>query len=116
MGKKISKLEPIPGLLATETAPSCVLTIPCTTESPKPVPSPAGFVVSAATVPDAQVDLVGLYVERAIPSGAYALITGEKPEDYWYVMPVVLAVAAIALLFAWALVRAIRRDLLPARA
>jgi hypothetical protein len=78
--------------------------------------SPAGFVVSGATVPDAQVDLVGMYVERAIPSGAYALITGEKPEDYWYVLPVVLMVAAIALLFTWALVRAVRRDLLPARA
>jgi hypothetical protein len=45
--------------------------------------SPAGFVVSGATVPEAQVDLIGMYVERAIPSGAYALITGETPADYW---------------------------------
>ena len=78
--------------------------------------SPAGFVVSGATIPDAQVDLVGMYVQRAIPSGAYALITGERPEDYWYVLPVVLAVGAIALLFTWALVRAIRRDLMSASA
>lgn len=78
--------------------------------------SPAGFVVEGTTIPDAELDLVGLYVQRAIPGGAYALITGERPEDYWYVLPVTIAVAAIGLLFAWALVRAIRRDLLPARA
>jgi hypothetical protein len=76
--------------------------------------SPAGFVVGGTTIPDAQVDLVGLYVERAIPSGAYALITGdrERPERYWYMLPVTIAVIAIGLLFAWALVRAIRRDML----
>ena len=58
-------------------------------------------------------DLVGLYVARAIPSDAYALITGEKPDDYWYVLPVTIIVAVIGLLFAWALVRAVKRDLLP---
>jgi len=78
--------------------------------------SPAGFVVKGETIPDAKVDLVGFYVERGIPSGAYALITGETPDQYWYVLPVTIAVALIALLFAWALVRAVRRDLLPARA
>jgi hypothetical protein len=76
--------------------------------------SPAGLVVNGATIPDAQVELVGLYVERSIPSGAYALITGERPEDYWYVLPVSIAVAAIALLFAWGLVRAVKRDMLVA--
>lgn len=64
----------------------------------------------------AQADLVGLYVARAIPDDAYALITGEQPAEYWYVMPVTIALAAMGLLFAWALVRAIRRDLWPARA
>ena len=53
---------------------------------------------------------------RGIPSDAYALITGEHPEDYWYVLPVTILLAAIGLLFAWALVRAVKRDLLPARA
>ena len=65
---------------------------------------------------DAQLDLIGLYVARAIPDGAYALIAGEKPQDYWYVLPVTIVVALIALLFAWALARAIKRDLLPSRA
>ncbi len=75
--------------------------------------SPAGFVAKGAVIPDAQLDLVGLYVSRAIPSDAYALITGEKPDDYWYVLPVTIIVAVIGLLFAWALVRAVKRDLLP---
>jgi hypothetical protein len=77
---------------------------------------PIGFTVDALTVPDAELDLVGLYVSREIPSGAYALIAGERPQDYWYVLPVTVVVGLIALLFAWALVRAIKRDLLPVRA
>jgi hypothetical protein len=71
---------------------------------------PAGFTIAGLTIPDAQLDLIGLYVLRAIPSGAYAVITGEKPQDYWYVLPVEILVGVIALLFAWALVRAVRRD------
>ena len=66
--------------------------------------------------PTPQLDLVGLYVERSIPSDAYALITGERPEDYWYVLPITIALGVIGLVFAWALVRAVKRDLLPARA
>jgi hypothetical protein len=77
---------------------------------------PAGFTVDTATVPDAELDLIGLYVSRDIPSGAYALIAGERPQDYWYVLPVTILVGLIALLFAWGLVRAIKRDLLPVRA
>jgi hypothetical protein len=78
--------------------------------------SPSGFTVETVTVPDAELDLVGLYVSREIPSGAYALIAGERPQDYWYVLPVTVVCGLIALLFAWALVRAIKRDLLPVRA
>jgi hypothetical protein len=78
--------------------------------------SPAGFTVDTTTVPDAQLDLIGLYVSRNIPDGALALIAGERPQDYWYVLPVTIVVGLIALLFAWAFVRAIKRDLLPARA
>lgn len=78
--------------------------------------APAGFTVDTVTVPDAQLDLIGLYVARTVPAGAYALLTGEKPQDYWYVLPVTIIVGLIGLLFAWALVRAIKRDLLAARA
>jgi hypothetical protein len=78
--------------------------------------SPAGLDVGGAVVPDDQIDLVGLLVVRGIPDDAYAVVTGESPDDYWYVMPITIALAAIVLVFAWALVRAIRRDLIPARA
>jgi len=76
---------------------------------------PAGLDVGGTTLPDDQIDLVGLYVARGIPAGAYALVTGESPDDYWYVMPITVALAAIVIVFAWALIRAIRRDLLPVR-
>jgi hypothetical protein len=71
---------------------------------------PAGFTISGQTIPDAQLDLIGLYVVRSIPDGAYAVIAGELPADYWYVLPVAILVLLIALLFAWALARAIKRD------
>ncbi len=73
---------------------------------------PAGVTVAGITIPDAQLDLIGLYVVRDIPSGAVAVITGESPQDYWYVLPIVIVVGLIALVFAWALIRAIRRDFL----
>jgi hypothetical protein len=76
---------------------------------------PAGLDVGGTILPDDQIDLVGLYIARGIPAGAYALVTGESPDDYWYVMPITIALAAIVIVFAWALIRAIRRDLLPAR-
>ena len=78
--------------------------------------SPAGLTFGTQALPDAQIELVGLHVARAIPDDAYALVTGESPDDYWYVMPITVALAAILLVFSWALVRAVRRDLLPARA
>lgn len=74
--------------------------------------APTGFTVDAVTVPDAQLDLIGIYVVRAIPDGAFALIGGERPADYWHVLPVTILVSLIGLLFAWALVRAVKRDLL----
>jgi hypothetical protein len=77
---------------------------------------PAGFVVTKTTIPDAQLDLVGLYVERAIPSDAYVVLTGEHPDDYWYVLPITIALGVIVLVFGWALIRAVKRDLLPTRA
>jgi hypothetical protein len=78
--------------------------------------SPAGFTVNGATIPDSELDLVGLYVARGIPADANAVITGEKPADYWYVMPEAIGLAVIALVFAYALVRAIKRDLIEPRA
>jgi hypothetical protein len=76
--------------------------------------SAAGFVVAqGVTIPDAELDLIGLYTAKQIPSGAYALIEGEKPADFWYVLPISIGLALIGLLFLWALIRAVKRDLLP---
>ena len=75
-----------------------------------------GLALGGAVSPDNRVDLVGIFVTRGVPDGAYVLVTNEVPQDYWYVLPITVALGAIALLFAWALVRAIRRDLLPTRA
>jgi hypothetical protein len=83
---------------------------------PGAAPSDVGFNIGGAPVPDAQIELIGLYVAHRIPGDAYVLVTGEQPDDYWYVMPITIALAAILLVFAWALVRAIRRDLVPPRA
>jgi hypothetical protein len=77
---------------------------------------PDALAVGGASVPDGQIDLLGLYLPRAIPDGAYAVVAGENPADYWYVLPITIALAAIFLVFGWALIRAVRRDLLPARA
>lgn len=76
----------------------------------------AGFNLGTVTVPDSTIDLVGLYVAKGIPDGAYALLANEKPDQYWYVLPITIALAVIGLLFTWAFARAVRRDLLPTRA
>lgn len=75
----------------------------------------AGFAVDGQTIPDANIDLVGLFVRRGVDADAYALIDGEQPQDYWYVRPITIVLGIIALLFAWAFIRALR-DLLPTRA
>lgn len=80
---------------------------------------PAGLDVGGTVLPDGEIELLGLYVARGIPGDAYALVTGELPDDYWYVTPITIALVVIALVFAWALARAIRRELSerqPARA
>lgn len=76
--------------------------------------SAAGFTVDGQTVPDAHVNLVGLFVQRGVPGDAYALLTSERPQEYWYVLPITAALALIGLAFAWAMARAIR-ELLPTR-
>ncbi len=77
---------------------------------------PTGFTVDGKTLPDAELDVIGVYVAHEIPSDAYAVMTDERPAQYWYVLPVTIALAVIGLVFAWILVRAVKRDLLPTRA
>jgi hypothetical protein len=76
----------------------------------------AALTFGDAAVADAQIDLVGLLVARDLPTQAYALITDETPADYWYVQPISIALIVLGALFAWILVNAVRRDLLPPKA
>jgi hypothetical protein len=76
---------------------------------------PGAFAADGGAIPEAQVDLVGVFVTRTVPDDAYALITGEEPDDYDYVLPISIALGAFALLFAWGFVHAVRRDWLVAK-
>jgi hypothetical protein len=75
--------------------------------------TPEALTIGAASVPDVQIDLVGVMVARGLPDQAYALVSSEAPADYWYVRPISIALLVLGALFAWVLVRAVRRDLLP---
>lgn len=75
----------------------------------------AGFVVpghTGAAIPPSAVDVAALWAPRTMPAGARVVITDETPARYWYLTPVYLGLALIALLFTWALVMAVRRQFL----
>jgi hypothetical protein len=73
-----------------------------------------GLLAGGRAIPDAHVDLIGLFVRRGVSDDALALVTDERPSDHWAALPRTIALAAVGLLFAWVLVRAIR-SLLPTR-
>lgn len=60
--------------------------------------------------------LLRIWGRAPVPRDAVVVIMGERPGDYWYVLPVVIVLGLIGALFLWAFVRALRRDWLPARA
>ncbi|MBP9086873.1 MAG: hypothetical protein KBG15_12185 [Kofleriaceae bacterium] len=76
--------------------------------------STAGTLTFGPTViADAQIDLIGVYAAREIPSDAYALVVGETPSEYWHIRPLTIALGLLTLLFGWSFVRTLRRDVLP---
>ncbi len=68
--------------------------------------------IGDAKLPWSAVDVCALWLPRPLPDGAYVLLVDEKPSDYRLVKPLYIIVAVLGLLFAWALWRAVRRDLL----
>jgi hypothetical protein len=78
--------------------------------------SDAGVTSPAGVIPWSAVDVVALWAPRTVPPGAKILLVDEKPDAYWYLMPVYVGLALFAVLFTWALVLAIRRTLADARA
>lgn len=71
---------------------------------------PAGLSVGGTSVPWQSVTAAAVEAPRTAPADARVIVTTEQPGDYWYLIPVYLVFAGIALVFAWALVRALRRD------
>jgi hypothetical protein len=72
--------------------------------------APGGLSVGGAQVPWDSITATAVETPRKALADARVIVTTEAPGDFWYLIPVYLVFAAIALLFAWALVRALRRD------
>ena len=72
----------------------------------------AGVTVGDATLPWSVVDVAAVYAARPLPGDPWVVLVGEAPDRYWYVRPLYVAIAIFAALFAWALVRTARRELL----
>lgn len=62
------------------------------------------------------VDVVALWVARAVPANARVIFTNETAQMYWYITPLVVVSALLAVLFAWAFVRAWRYERQESRA
>jgi hypothetical protein len=70
----------------------------------------AGFDVGGRTVAAAEVDWAAVTAARAIPGDAVVLITDERPDTYWYILPLYIVLALFAVLFSWGLVRSLRQE------
>ena len=66
---------------------------------------------ATAAIPWSAIDVAAVWAPRTMPAGARVILAGEKPADYWYLTPVYIGLSIITLLFAWALVMAVRRQL-----
>ena len=65
---------------------------------------------AAVQVPWSEITSAALEVPRQAPADARVLVATERPEDYWYVLPLFALFGGFVLLFAWALVRTVRAD------
>jgi hypothetical protein len=65
------------------------------------------------TLPWSAVDVAAVWAPRPVPDGARVILGDEAPADFWLVRPLYAVLAVLALLFVWALWRAVRRDFWP---
>jgi hypothetical protein len=65
---------------------------------------------TGAPIPWSAIDVAAVWAPRTMPAGAWVVLTGEEPADYWYLTPLYIALAVLSLLFAWALATAVRRQ------
>jgi hypothetical protein len=72
--------------------------------------------IDGAAVDNARIDLIRVFAKRHVPGSARVLVIGEVPDDYWYVLPLVIGLGLLGAIAIWALARAIKRDYLAPRA
>ncbi len=78
--------------------------------------SDAGVALPDGVVPWSAIDVAAVWAPRRIPGDARVLLVGETPASYWYLTPVYGGLALFAALFTWALVLAVRRQVVDGRA
>lgn len=69
--------------------------------------------VAGRRVPWRQIEWVALTVPRTVPANddeVWVLLTEERPETYWYVLPLFVVLGLFGLLFSWALARSLWWD------
>jgi hypothetical protein len=65
--------------------------------------------LAGATMSKSAIEHLAVMVPRTVPDRVWVLIDGETPGTFWYIRPLYAVLAVIALLMAWAGVRALRR-------
>ncbi|HTJ46073.1 MAG TPA: hypothetical protein VL463_28405 [Kofleriaceae bacterium] len=75
--------------------------------------SASELTIGDAKLPWSAVDVAAVWIPRPLPDGTYVLVADEMPNDYKMVTPLFVVLGVIGLFFAWALWRAVRRDLMP---
>lgn len=68
------------------------------------------LIVDGKSVPWSSLSWIALYVPRSMPAGAQVIVTQDRPQTYWYVLPVFVLVGLFGMIFFWALVHSLRSD------
>lgn len=69
--------------------------------------------IAGSPMPLEEVSAVAVAYRPPVPADAVVVVTGEKPADYWYILPLLILFGALGLLFTWTLIRAVRGGLPP---
>jgi hypothetical protein len=70
-----------------------------------------GVQLPTGLLPWSAIDVAAVWAPRPVPPGARVVLAGESPGSYWYLTWVYVGLAIFAVLFTWALVLAIRREI-----
>lgn len=70
-----------------------------------------GVQLPTGLLPWSAIDVAAVWAPRPVPAGARVILAGESPGSYWYLTWVYIGLALFAVLFTWALVLAVRREI-----